>query len=613
MPEIDFTEPQRTKLRLNGKPIWSMRFESEDLITVKNVLEFIRDYDDGGENPFDDFKFKVNINYQDTGWRTRSTWITTDDLENQDSLWAGYEDDDDDEYRKLNSFELLLIRKPEPEGGADEHNDCLYNAIKQAFPFSVGRKVNVKSAKGKWKTTIKRLSKSDLKELLKIGRDDPVDYRRIPEIEDELQVRIHVVGDFEYTSGKTHFDRLLTVSLTNGHYKYVPPISQKELFTPPSKEPCTLITRLYQSENSYLLFDGDREYQSEGITSVSKDKFIFEVKSKEELRTKHEERMKNVRALAKETGGYMDLSRFMFRTSLFVKSYFSKFSKLYPADPIDQVEALWISKASGGGLNWANKNTTLKNAYQYDINSFYPSIMKGTFTFPVRRGKFVKFEVPSSGFYPYGIFRVHIENINSKLVQKRKNNYYTQYDINRAIETGAQVSLIEDGEANALLYDETTRVKANGLFKTMIERLYGYKKQGLKCAKEILNNIWGSLCQKNTITKTLRDGDCMNFRQLKNAYPKASGRLVSGILYDEEYDYKTAYARMGPFLTGLGRSKLSKMIEPYLENIHYVNTDGFISEKELPLKLSTNLGGMKLEQSGECQIIHSKKKLFKKD
>lgn len=129
MPEIDFTEPQRTKLRLNGKSVWSMRFESDDLITVRDVLEFIRDYDDDGENPFNDFKFKVNINYQDSGWRTRSTWITTEELETQDSLWAGYEDDDDDEYRKLNSFELLLIRKPDPEGGADKHNDCLYNAL----------------------------------------------------------------------------------------------------------------------------------------------------------------------------------------------------------------------------------------------------------------------------------------------------------------------------------------------------------------------------------------------------------------------------------------------------------------------------------------------------
>lgn len=69
------------------------------------------------------------------------------------------------------------------------------------------------------------MSKSDLKEFLKIGRDDPIDYRRIPEIEDELEIRINVVGDFEYTSVKTHFDRLLTVSLTNGHYKYVSPNS----------------------------------------------------------------------------------------------------------------------------------------------------------------------------------------------------------------------------------------------------------------------------------------------------------------------------------------------------------------------------------------------------
>jgi len=56
------------------------------------------------------------------------------------------------------------------------------------------------------------------------------------------------------------------------------------------------------------------------------------------------------------------------------------------------------------------------------------------------------------------------------------------------------VSLIEDGEANALIYDASTRVKADGLFKTMIERLYTLKKKGFKTAKEILNCIWGTLC-----------------------------------------------------------------------------------------------------------------------
>ena len=52
------------------------------------------------------------------------------------------------------------------------------------------------------------------------------------------------------------------------------------------------------------------------------------------------------------------------------------------------------------------------------------------------------------------------------------------------------------------------------------------------------------------------------------------------------------------------------MIEPHLDRIHYVNTDGFVSDVEIPLKLSENLGEWKLETQGECVITHAKKKVF---
>jgi len=46
----------------------------------------------------------------------------------------------------------------------------------------------------------------------------------------------------------------------------------------------------------------------------------------------------------------------------------------------------------GGGLNWANNDTTLKRGFQYDINSFYPSMMKSSMTFPTKKGTFIKAE-----------------------------------------------------------------------------------------------------------------------------------------------------------------------------------------------------------------------------
>jgi len=67
---------------------------------------------------------------------------------------------------------------------------------------------------------------------------------------------------------------------------------------------------------------------------------------------------------------------------------------------------------------------------------------------------------------------------------------------------------------------------------------------------------------------------------------------------------------MSPFLTARGRLVLSKAIEPHLDSIHYVATDGFVCDKKLPLKLSTELGGWRLDNEGEVYIKHCKKKLF---
>jgi len=184
----------------------------------------------------------------------------------------------------------------------------------------------------------------------------------------------------------------------------------------PTKEPATLITSFGLGNGKYVLFDGENEYESEVIPSVSIKQYVMTVRTKEELRTKHKERMDNINALAKETGGFMDLSKYGFRASYFVRHYFGKFAKLYPADPIEEQEARWISKAMGGGLNWANNDTTLKRGFQYDINSFYPSMMKSGFTFPTKQGTFVKFSIPPSGFFPYGIYRAKVENLNKKLV-----------------------------------------------------------------------------------------------------------------------------------------------------------------------------------------------------
>jgi hypothetical protein len=56
-------------------------------------------------------------------------------------------------------------------------------------------------------------------------------------------------------------------------------------------------------------------------------------------------------------------------------------------EPLDPMEAEWISESMMGGLIWA-KNDWKEYGRQYDITSLYPSIQQSGSNFPVQKGKF---------------------------------------------------------------------------------------------------------------------------------------------------------------------------------------------------------------------------------
>jgi hypothetical protein len=67
--------------------------------------------------------------------------------------------------------------------------------------------------------------------------------------------------------------------------------------------------------------------------------------------------------------------------------------------------------------------------------------------------------------------------------------------------------------------------------------------------------------------------------------------------------YQTPFARLGTFLVSKCRQELSRLIEPYIDSIVRIHTDGFISSKRLPLenKIGENIGDLKV---GYCEYIH---------
>ena len=56
-------------------------------------------------------------------------------------------------------------------------------------------------------------------------------------------------------------------------------------------------------------------------------------------------------------------------------------------EPLDPIEAKWISEVMVGGLIWA-KNGWEGFGRQYNETSLYPSIQQSALTFPIGKGKF---------------------------------------------------------------------------------------------------------------------------------------------------------------------------------------------------------------------------------
>ena len=276
-------------------------------------------------------------------------------------------------------------------------------------------------------------------------------------------------------------------------------------------------------------------------------------------------------------------------------------------EEIKQDEAEWISKASIGGMIWAEKYQG--KGYKYDITSHYPAIMSNTHSiYPIKRGNFkiIKNE-DIQKFAPTGIYHCKITGVDKRLFRDNFENYYTNRDIEHARSLGGKVDLIQDGKPNMLEYPRKTHcITGSELFGKYVETIFELKKQGIKMAKNILNILWGLLCEK--------DDFHMKFNRNSEFQINDGMEMVNIVpINEDEYNinlakknktYKTPYARIAPFLLSNGRQKIANVIKPNIDKIVRVHTDGFVSKEKLEYKFGKELGDLKYE--GYCETVNVK-------
>ena len=273
-------------------------------------------------------------------------------------------------------------------------------------------------------------------------------------------------------------------------------------------------------------------------------------------------------------------------------------------------EAEFIENAYDGPMVFAT-NDYKGDAYKYDVCSMYPYLMQlSNFLIPMKRGEIKTIsntEIKQIKFFATGIYRCILINNDFRLVRNSKRDHYTHTDLNRATKLGYTIEMIEDGRPNALVYTRDKCVTGYQLFKPYIDLLFPIKQsKKTKLAKDILNQLWGVLCKKNKLHAVGSNKIPFELHEDSRIVTMCpsdenDGNIIIGFMKIEK-PFDTDYARLGPFLLSAGRNMLSKIIEPVLNTVVRVQTDGVILSSPLPNhKHSEELGGLKYE--GRCENV----------
>ncbi|UZO19220.1 uncharacterized protein OCT59_010519 [Rhizophagus irregularis] len=426
---------------------------------------------------FPDRKFQILLPYEN--WKPGG-WTSGNQPASLFSLLDHYDeaqlpDDTDPDY--FERFIIYVRDAPPVAGGCNgKLNDCLYECLKHIYGIF-----------SKIPETIKK--PEYIKKALGLNRDAPVPVSYMDKVEQLAgSLALNIVGDSTRIS-KSKSDRRATLILSEGYYSLALNPGRLHPSKLDRKQKSPFVYREDGVNNVVTIYNGKtvksltvgqfqkgKNSDSYSFIPIEKNRKTGIYETLEETYQRiHEERDSFLQA-TKKFGLGIDLSYHNWsykRTALWL---FERFSVGVPAnDPLDPVEAEWISDAMMGGLIWAD-NEWKGYGRQYDVTSLYPSIQQSNANFPIQQGKF------------------------------------------QILKDFVDYELIQDGKPNALIYDREARIPGTVIFGEYVHFLFNIKNQGGvagRVAKRVLNILWGALCQRKRNYKTLTTDQTDPFKFLE--------------------------------------------------------------------------------------------------
>lgn len=495
----------------------------------------------------------------------------------------------------VNDFIFYVVYKP-TEGGCSENsnNDCFYHCIQTQYPSKVFEL---------WKWP------SCLKKFLQIKRDDKVNvFKHVDKIEKKLGAGIYIHCDYERQPSK-EFKQYIHIDFKNGHFTNT---KHKRNFIKINTLQERKVQAVHYNNKNGIAYSYDgikfEEMPISDKRKELKDKIVLKCDDENELKTEYDLFIQQADLLKEKTQGLINMYRSgnIKDTAL---SLFSFYNSIIETENVFDVEKDWILNCYRAGIRLCKEYEG--PAYKYDYCSRYSSLMMGKYSFPVKKGEFLKLinfdewkNENGKQYFKFGIYRCKISgNIDSALFRRNNLNYYTHIDLDLAYNLGYKIELKNDG-FNFLYYSPDKCVSGERLFKQYVELLFGLKKENITYAKSLLNILWGALCEKATFksksinTEKIEDVEDDNIMDEDEHIVDINQYNDNeiGIEYCKYNSYfKTNYARISPFLTALARRELTKFITKHnieTKDIYWIHTDSIIT----PIKLDD------IKNKDDCEI-----------
>ena len=611
-----------SNFRIHGSKVQKISYSGR--FTRDGIRKHMQKQADDLATDYPNYAMAIALKFDNLGWRGGDIFPIGEQVRIYDPSDSSFDDDDVGEIKQFRVFTFKPKIK-QRQGGNGDHNDCLFECLNDSL-----------------RVRNKFFSGAHLKKYLGLKRDDKVDIKYIPKVENYLRsVRINVEGDHTYTSVKGNLAIEINIRLIDGHYSLIEkePIQVRGTAT---KEKIPVIYDLSETngkneknvkicikgKEKYITLEKFRNIRSKPRTS----QYILIPKNDNKTLTEsYENFITDANILKEETNGMINMYMTGKNTKTALQYFYDLTKYMKPAEPIGATESRWIENSVKGPMVYSEPYKG--PGYQYDIVSMYPSLMiDKKFKLPIKKGSFMKLtdtefnSMKTSNSFKVGIYRCVInrpedfpftsqsksQTTCNKLFKINETNYYTHFDLERAAELKFDVKLIHDDEPNALIYAHNELIYGSVLFEEIVKKLFCLKSKGITRAKQILNSLWGALSERNQIKLFVKEGDLKveiyDNKEVIALLPAADDDSIMVKLANRDSYYETNYSRICPFLLSLGRYTISKLIESNVDSIVRLHTDGFLSSKELPIKTGVGLGQLKyIGHCPETTVVNMRK------